>query len=111
MNRKRSVCEEQGVKPSEPLPGSKVGIAISTIGKNPINGLRHSPENGTNGWYIWCGEEYSEEPSFFEPLHVEHLSEYLPGFVDYLSLPPGFRVLIDDQGYEDVWIDEKILDV
>ncbi|WP_443019960.1 immunity protein Imm33 domain-containing protein [Shewanella sp. OMA3-2] len=22
----------------------------------PINGLRHKAENGTCGWYIWCGE-------------------------------------------------------
>ncbi|WP_432444553.1 immunity protein Imm33 domain-containing protein [Rhizobium leguminosarum] len=30
-------------------------------GDLPLNGLRHPPEAGTNGWFIWGGE-YSTDP-------------------------------------------------
>ena len=96
---------------AEPLPCSgeeKLGIAVETIGNLPINGLRHKPENGTCGWYIWCGESMSEDPDFFKPLHVSHVREYLPEIEQYLSLPPGFRFLVAGD-YEDVWYDPEIV--
>ncbi|TQV74109.1 hypothetical protein FLL45_14730 [Aliikangiella marina] len=105
----QTVCEWVGVVPSEPESGTKLGIALETLGKSPINGLRHKEENGTNGWYIWCGEEMSDESDFFAPLHIGHISEYLPEVKEYLSLPPGYRFLIDGKDYEDVWYDEELL--
>jgi len=107
----QTVCELAGVNPIKPEAGSKLGIAIDTIGRNPINGLRHKPERGTNGWYIWCGEEFSDDKNFFSPLHIEHIQEYLPEIAEYLDLPPGYRFLIDRKNYEDVWFDEKLLKV
>jgi len=109
IRNEQTVCEWAGVKPSEPLVGTKLGIALSTLGKEPINGLRHEEENGTNGWYIWCGEEQSNDPDFFSPLHVEHISKYLPQVQEYLSLPAGYRFLIDGNNYEDVWFDSELL--
>ena len=109
IKREQTVCEWQGVDPVKPEAGSKLGIAIETIGKVPINGLRHKEENGTNGWYIWCGEEMSQAEDFFSPLHIEHITEYLPEVVEYLDLPPGYRFLIDGNNYEDVWYDEELL--
>ena len=88
----------------------KFGIALETIGLLPINALRHPPENGTCGWYIWCGEFMSEDPEFFKPMHVSHVNEYLPEIESYLALPPGFRILIAGS-YEDVWFDSKLLKV
>ena len=41
-----------------------------------IHGLRHEPEKGTSGWYIW-GEEYSYTQDFFKPICVEHLRNYI----------------------------------
>jgi len=107
--RKQSICEWAGVSPNKPKQGTKLGIALETIGKEPINGLRHKEENGTNGWYIWCGKEMSEAEDFFSPLHIEHISEYLPEVEEYLELPPGYRFLIDGNNYEDVWFDEEVL--
>ncbi|GAB4060889.1 immunity protein Imm33 domain-containing protein [Uliginosibacterium sediminicola] len=106
----QSVCERKGEKPQSPRPLSKVGIALSTLGKQPINGLRHKPTDTTNGWYLWCGHEFSEDPDFFSPLHVEHLSDKLPEVLDYLELPPGYRFLIDRKNYEDVWFDPSLLE-
>jgi hypothetical protein len=109
IKREQTVCEWKGVEPVKPETGSKLGIAVETIGKVPINGLRHKEGNGTNGWYIWCGEEMSQADDFFSPLHIEHISEYLPEVEEYLDLPPGYRFLIDGNNYEDVWFDEEVL--
>jgi hypothetical protein len=87
-----------------------VGVALSTMGQNPINGLRHPVSAGTTGWYIWCGEEFSDAADFFQALCVEHLLESLPTVVDFLALPPGYRFLLHGT-YRDVWFDEQLLNV
>lgn len=74
----------------------------------PLNGLRHPPEGDTTGWYIWSGERFSEDPDFFIPLHVFHLTDRCPEFMKYLGLGPGWRFLIAP-GYEDVWFDSNLL--
>ena len=74
----------------------------------PINGLRHPPEGDTTGWYIWAGEELSEDPDFFVPLHFEHLAEWCPGVTKFLALPPGWRFLTAPD-HEDVWFDVSLL--
>lgn len=110
MLNQKEVCKKFDVIPF-PIDGEeKLGIALETIGKLPINGLRHSPENGTCGWYIWCGEEIPDDEGFFKPLHVSHIAEYLPEVEKYLSLPPGYKFLISDE-YEDVWHDSSLVSV
>jgi len=103
------VCRQLGVEPVEPGSGSKLGIALETLGLHPINGLRHTPTEETNGWYVWCGTNYSSDDDFFSPLHVEHVSAYLPQIEDYLNLPPGYRFMIDKSGLEDTWFDPNLL--
>ena len=105
-----SVCERLGITPSPPLPGSKLGLALSTLGNLPINALRHSPSEGTSGWYIWCGESLLETVDFFSPLHIEHVYNYVSQIEGYLDLPPGYRILLGDSGFEDVWYDATLLD-
>ena len=87
-----------------------VGLALSTLGKQPINGLRHNATGTSNGWYVWCGTELSEEPNFFSPLHIEHMAEYVPQAIKYLDLPPCYRFLINGSNYEDVWFDKSLLE-
>ena len=89
-------------------PSERVGIALSTLPHQPLNALRPPPENGMSGWYIWGGEEFSEDPNFFDALCAEHLPDYVPSLVPYLGLGPGWRVLLAPN-YEDVWFDEKLL--
>ncbi|WP_427501488.1 immunity protein Imm33 domain-containing protein [Methylomonas sp. MED-D] len=104
-----TICELEGVQANPPERASKLGIALGTLGKEPINGLRLRPKNGTNGWYLWCGTEMPTENDAFSPLHVEHLENYLPQVKKYLELPPGYRFLIDENNYEDLWFDEVLM--
>lgn len=88
---------------------STVGINRSFDAlRSPLNGLRHRPFGQTNGWYIWSGEQYSDDPNFFVPLHTMHLANRGPQILKYLGLAPGWRFLLAPD-YEDVWFDEYLL--
>ncbi|HMH32632.1 MAG TPA: hypothetical protein VK543_06355 [Puia sp.] len=90
----------------------KVGISLNLKdGTYPINGLRHPIEGDTTGWYIWAGEQFSNDPDFFVPLRVAHLKEWRPEVLKYLGLAPGWRFLIGPYGYEDIWEDKSLLDI
>jgi hypothetical protein len=118
MGNKEMIVHEQNViciKYNMPFVSSpfelKIGIARNIKdGIMPINGLRHPLEGDTTGWYIWAGEEFSEDPDFFVPLHIEHLEQWAPLVLKYLGLPPGTRFLITND-YEDVWEDKSLLKV
>jgi hypothetical protein len=84
------------------------GFAGSTEGMIPINGLRHHPTQGTTGWYIWCGDTWSERADFFQPLHTKHLYEKYELIAHLLGLPPGFRFL-QAGDYLDIWFDPSLL--
>lgn len=105
----KEICKKYGVEWFPSLQDLKIGISKNVnSGEMPINGLRHPEEKGTAGWYIWAGE-YSKNRKFFEPIHIEHLSEHFPLVLKYLGLPPGWRFQIDNDGYEDVWYDESLI--
>jgi len=72
--------------------------------------VRHPITSGASGWYIWCGEDLSDEPEFFQPSCVDYLLERLPAVADFLALPPGYRFLVHG-AYQDVWFDEELLEV
>jgi hypothetical protein len=102
-----ALCRQYGQDFVPCQPDSKLGIALQTLGKVPINGLRHRPANDTNGLYIWAGE-VSAEKDFFQPLHTSHLTQRLPEAVRFLGLSPGSRFLLSVD-YVDVWFDESLL--
>lgn len=108
MSNQKEICEKYNVSSFLCQSDDKLGIAIETIGQLPINGLRCTPENGTCGWYLWCGEEFSNDPDFFKPLHVSHIENYIPEIKKYLALPPGYRFLVAGD-YEDVWHDPNLI--
>lgn len=93
------------------LPDEKLGIALATIdGRHPLNAVRHPPERGTCGWYVWAGEDLPTGDEAFSPLHVAHLPDHCPALAPYLGLAPGWRVLLAP-GHVDVWYDDSLLDV
>ena len=105
----REICKKYAAEYCASPPTSKLGISKTILkGLKPINGLRHPPANGTNGWYIWAGDEFSTDPDFFDSLHVAHIDEWESRIGNYLGLAPGWRFQIAD-GHEDVWFDEALL--
>jgi len=106
----RTFCRERNVEYVPAPHESKLGLALSTKGLLPINGLRHPVVGDTNGWYIWCGKQYSGAPDFFAPLHAKHVYEEQPELIKLLGLPPGYRFLLAGD-YLDVWYDASLLDV
>ena len=107
LEQQIEICQKYNVQALVPELNEKLGIALSTLDKQPINGVRHKIENGTCGWYIWCGDELSEDKDFFKPLHVNHINNYLPIIEKYLALPVGYRFIVASD-YEDIWYDESI---
>jgi len=87
----------------------KLGLARNArSGASPLNGLRHPPDAGTCGWFIWAGTDLSGAPDFFQPHHVSHLAELLPEVLPYLGLAPGWRFLLEP-AHVDVWFDPAVL--
>src|SRR5687768_3988563 len=90
---------------------SKVGVARDlSEGRLPINGLRHPPDAGTSGWFLWSGIELPQDEDFFVPLHAHHLEDWCPIVIKFLGLPPGWRFLLAGD-HEDVWYDPSLLSV
>lgn len=97
----KELCEKFGM--DYHAPEQMVAIALGTIGQMPIYGTRVQSSEGDNiSWFFYCGE-YSDDESFYSPIHTVHLNELLPEVIPYLSLPQNIKFIIDDQGYEDIW--------
>lgn len=109
INTQKEICKKYQSKWTPINNKMKVGFG-SDLTSNPINGLRHPQEKGTTGWYIWTGE-FSNTDDFFKPICAEHLLQIRPDIIKYFGLEVGYRFLIDDKGYEDVWFDEKLLTI
>jgi hypothetical protein len=104
-----AVCARLGVDPVAPGRGSKTGLAVQTNEAGwPLTGIRHLPTSDTNGWYVWWGEQRSDDPDFFDAMHVEHLADWCPEALPYLALPPGWAFVIAPD-YEDVWFDKDFV--
>jgi hypothetical protein len=107
--RQRAVCERYGSIFVASPANLKVGISkYAKQDLTPLNGLRHQPESGTTGWFIWRGEELSQSPDFFVPLHVAHLESWCAEALPFLGLSPGWRFLKAGD-YVDVWFDKNLL--
>jgi hypothetical protein len=106
IQRQRDICKKVNSDWRPVNPKHKIGISSNLEGE-PVHGLRHPPEKGTTGWFIWTGE-YSADENFFEPIHAVHLLQRRPDLIQYLGLPRGYRFLVDSKGYEDIWEDKQL---
>jgi hypothetical protein len=108
MPEQIEVCQRFGSRVCPPDSQLRLAIALQTLHLEPLTAVRHRPEGNTCGWYIWGGE-YSSDPDFYQPLCVAHILEYCPQIVPYLSLEPGWGVMLAP-GHEDVWFDSDRLE-
>lgn len=97
------ICRTYGAGFEPPPPHSKVGIALHTLDRIPIHGVRLPPTETTCGWYIYAGDEWSDADDFYSPLCVEHLPEYCKHALPFVCLPPGWQFMTDGMGFVDVW--------
>ena len=105
----RRVCRAYGVEYVPPAPRSKVGIALQTLDRRPIHSVRLPPTETTCGWYIFAGDEWSDDPDFYKPLCVEHMPEYCKFALPFLGLPPGWRFHTDGKGDYGASFDGRVL--
>lgn len=103
-----AVCRKYVASFEPPVPGSRVGIALQTLGRLPLYGLRIPGTPEVCGWYLWAGEEPSDDPDYFQPLCIEHVADRCATALPFLGLPPGWRFLTDGD-YVDVWYDAELL--
>jgi hypothetical protein len=65
LDLQREFCRRFGASFLPADDRLKVGFAQNFDPKQfPLNGLRHPLEGDTTGWYIWSGEDFSEEEDF-----------------------------------------------
>jgi hypothetical protein len=107
--QQREVCERSKSRFVPISPEARIGIALNTMARRPLNGLRHPPHGDMAGWYIWGGE-YSPDANFFQVLHAKHFPTEYPELVKFLGLEPGFRFLTDGN-IEDIWFDGQLLNI
>jgi len=107
----QQICDMHNAVPDPPASDSTVGIALGTLDRVPLNGLRHPSEGKACGWFIWGGPDLSDDPDFFQPVHVAHLPDHCPAVLPYLAMPPGWKFLIGEDDHVDVWHDEELLRV
>jgi len=107
-NLQKEVCVANGSDYVAPDPSDKLGIALDTLSKQPLNALRHPSEGGTCGLYIWGGEDLPDDHEFFQPIHVARIKDHCREVEKYLGFAPGWRVLLAPN-QEEVWFDEDLL--
>ncbi|ESU21390.1 hypothetical protein FCR2A7T_05630 [Flavobacterium cauense R2A-7] len=107
IEKQKTICEKYGSNWKPINKNLNIGIS-DNLDLETLNGLRHKTKKGEVCWFIWSGD-YSEDDNFFKPICAEHLMQRKPKLIDYLGLDEGFRFLITENGYEDVWFDEKLL--
>jgi hypothetical protein len=105
--QQKAICDQHGAEFLPPVPGSRVGIAVETLGLQPLNGMRIDPGSGVCGWFLWGGGEPSDADDFYKPMCVEHVAKYCPAALSLLALPPGWRFLTDGNCV-DVWFDAAL---
>ncbi|TGN30007.1 hypothetical protein [Empedobacter tilapiae] len=110
LERQKCICEKYSQIPKFVELNSLIALGKNFNPNVQINGLRHPVTDTLNGWYIWSGDDFNtDEFDFFKPSHVYHLIDSSSFILPYLGLPVGYRFLIDNRGYEDVWFDEDLL--
>lgn len=109
IEKQKEICKKYGSNWNPINKTLNIGIS-ENLDLETLNGLRHKTKKGEVCWFIWSGE-YSEDDNFFQPICAELLLQRKPKLIDYLGLDEGFRFLITENGYEDVWFDEKLLKI
>lgn len=103
IEEQKLLCEEFDSAYIKVNDDDLIAIAVHTLNKEPIVGIRKkTPDDENVEWFIYGGE-LEEGNDFFEIITVKKLEEIFPDAIPYLALERGFRFMIDQDDYEDVW--------
>lgn len=103
IEEQKLLCEEFDSAYVAVKADDLVAVAVLTLALDPIVGIRKQPAEGeTVEWYIYGGE-LDAQADHFEIISVQELEQLNPDLIPYLALERGFRFLIDQDEYEDVW--------
>lgn len=106
IDEQKLLCEEFDSAYIEVKGDDLVAVALESIKQEPIVGIRKKPVAGeTVSWYIYGGELQTNEEDF-EIMSIKELQDILPDVLPYLALDNGYRFMIDQDDYEDVWKEE-----
>jgi hypothetical protein len=105
----RSVCQSYRADYDPPAPGSTIAVATQTMGASPVRGVRRPPAAGASGWFIYAGEDWSEDPAFFQTVSLEELAECCGLALPFLGLPPGWWFQTDGAGDYGASYDPRLL--
>jgi hypothetical protein len=86
-----------------------IAFATRTLGADPIHGTRVLGAPGDIEWFLWCGD-LPTDTDVFDPYHLEHLPQELTRVLPYLALAPGYRFLLGEGDYVDVWKEDAPMD-
>ncbi|WP_374990765.1 immunity protein Imm33 domain-containing protein [Acinetobacter rudis] len=104
IEEQKLLCEEFDSAYIQVKADDEVAIAVQTLNREPIVGIRKRIETGSKvAWYIYGGELDDSEENLFEIVTITQLLEIFPDVMPYLALEEGFRFMIDQDDYEDVW--------
>lgn len=95
------LCEEFGSAYIEVTGDDVVAVAVKSLAQDPLVGIRKKTADQVS-WYIYAGE-LKEGIDDFETMTVRELQDILPEVLPYLALDVGYRFMIDEDDYEDVW--------
>lgn len=106
VKQQQAICDQNQSVFYPTLPDDMIAIALQTLGKSPIYGMRVHKAKPTDNveWFFYCGE-FSVAIDFYQTMHAQHLATHLPMVESYLGLAAGYRFIIDADGYEDVWLE------
>ena len=109
LQSQTDVCHRYHVEPQLFLRHDRLGIALATMTLTPINGLRVPAMSGSSGWFIYGGDQASDDVNFYQPICLTHIKKHCEIAIPFLCLPAGWRFQIAYDGYEDVWYDPLLL--
>ena len=107
----KAICLKYGAQFTPTDLDLFIAISDNADGKTyPIHGLRLPQEGHRSGWFIWAGDDFSDDADFFKLIHGKHLEERCPEVMQFLGLPQGFRFVIDDEGNMKAHFDPEVID-
>jgi hypothetical protein len=103
-----AVCGRFGAEFQPPRPDQLTVISEGVLEGLQVQGVRYPAPQQMSGWWITT-DRYNGDVSTLKHEHTYHVTAERPELARFMALPRGFRY--DLSTHEDVWFDEKTVQV